>query len=141
MEQATDTRFRIRPFSLDIETPQIDLLKTARELGTAIVAYSPIGRGMLGGTIRSPKDFGEGDFRAYAPRFSEENFPKNLKLVDQLSEIASKKNITPSQLTLAWLLAQGDDIFPVCSLFPVITIDYSLTFLLSRFLAPPTSDA
>jgi aryl-alcohol dehydrogenase-like predicted oxidoreductase len=108
----------IRPFSLDIETPQIDLLKTARELGTAIVAYSPIGRGMLGGKLRSPKDFPEGDFRTYAPRFSEENFPKNLKLVDRITEIASKKNATPSQLTLAWLLAQGDDIFPVCSLSP-----------------------
>jgi len=101
------------PFSLDIETPQIDLLKTARELGTAIVAYSPIGRGMLGGKLRSPKDFPEGDFRTYAPRFSEENFPKNLKLVDRITEIASKKNATPSQLTLAWLLAQGDDIFPI----------------------------
>jgi aryl-alcohol dehydrogenase-like predicted oxidoreductase len=60
------------PFSLDIENPQIGLLKTARELGVAIVAYSPIGRGMLGGQIRSPKDFEEGDFRTFAPRFSEE---------------------------------------------------------------------
>jgi len=101
------------PFSLDIENPQIDLLKTARELGTAIVAYSPIGRGILGGKLRSRADFGEGDFRAYAPRFSEENFPKNLKLVDQITELAAKKNATPSQLTLAWLLAQGDDIFPI----------------------------
>lgn len=60
------------PFSLDIESPQIGLLKTARELGVAIVAYSPIGRGMLGGQIRSPSDFGEGDFRTFAPRFSAE---------------------------------------------------------------------
>ncbi|EMC97208.1 hypothetical protein BAUCODRAFT_121708 [Baudoinia panamericana UAMH 10762] len=101
------------PFSLDIESEQISLMKTCRELGTAIVAYSPIGRGMLGGTIRSPKDFEEGDFRKFAPRFSEENFPKNLQLVDQIAEIAKKKNVTPSQLTLAWLLAQGDDIFPI----------------------------
>ena len=60
---------------------------------------------MLGGQIRSPSDFEEGDFRKFAPRFSEENFPKNLKLVDQINEIAKKKNSTPSQLTLAWLLA------------------------------------
>lgn len=102
------------PFSLDIETEQIGLMKTCRELGCAIVAYSPIGRGMLGGQIRSPKDFEEGDFRTFAPRFSEENFPKNLKLVDQITELAKKKNCTASQLTLAWELAQGDDIFPVC---------------------------
>lgn len=101
------------PFSLDIESPQIGLLKTARELGTAIVCYSPIGRGMLGGTIRSPKDFEKGDFRTFAPRFSEENFPKNLELVDRITELAKKKGATPSQLTLAWILAQGDDFFPI----------------------------
>ncbi|TKA27214.1 hypothetical protein B0A50_04551 [Salinomyces thailandicus] len=101
------------PFSLDIESEQIGLLKTCRELGVAIVAYSPIGRGMLGGQIRSPADFEEGDFRTFAPRFSEENFPKNLQLVDRIGEIAKKKNCTPSQLTLAWILAQGDDFFPI----------------------------
>lgn len=101
------------PFSLDIESDQIGVLKAARELGVAIVAYSPIGRGMLGGQIRSPKDFEEGDFRKFAPRFSEENFPKNLQLVDKITEIAKKKGVTPSQLTLAWIMAQGDDFFPV----------------------------
>ena len=69
--------------------------------------------GMLGGHIRSPKDFEEGDFRTYAPRFSEENFPKNLELVDKITAIANKKKVTPSQLTLAWILAQGNDFFPV----------------------------
>lgn len=88
-------------------------MKTARELGVAIVAYSPIGRGMLGGQIRSPKDFEEGDFRKNAPRFSEENFPKNLELVDKIHAIAQKKGVTASQLTLAWILAQGDDFFPI----------------------------
>ena len=102
-----------RPFSLEIESDEIKLMNTCRELGVAIVAYSPIGRGMLGGQIRSPQDFGEGDFRKFAPRFSEENFPKNLQLVDRITEIANKKGITPSQLTLAWILAQGDDFFPV----------------------------
>lgn len=107
VEHVDAVQIEYSPFSLDIESEQIGLLKTCRELGVAVVAYSPIGRGMLSGTIRSPKDFEEGDFRTFAPRFSEENFPKNLKLVDQLTEIANKKNCTPTQLTLAWLLAQG----------------------------------
>ncbi|KAI9654540.1 MAG: hypothetical protein M1821_006630 [Bathelium mastoideum] len=101
------------PFALEIESAEIPILKTARELGTAIVAYSPIGRGMLSGKYRSPDDFPEGDFRKGAPRFSKENFPKNLKLVDEITEIANKKGCTPSQITLAWLMDQGDDIFPI----------------------------
>ncbi|TIA38516.1 Aldo/keto reductase [Aureobasidium pullulans] len=104
---------QVEPFSLDIESEQIGLLKTARELGVAIVAYAPLGRGMLGGNIRSNSDLSDDDTRKYSPRFSEENFPKNLKLVDTLTSIAEKKNITASQLTLAWLLAQGNDIFPI----------------------------
>ncbi|KAB8698117.1 hypothetical protein FH972_026367 [Carpinus fangiana] len=101
------------PFSLDIEDPKIALLKTCRELGTAVVAYSPIGRGMLSGEIKSLHDLPEGDFRRNAPRFSEENFPKNLKLVKKINVIAERKNVTTTQLALAWLLAQGDDIFPI----------------------------
>lgn len=101
------------PFSLDIESEQIGLLKTCRELGVAVVAYSPIGRGMITGAIRSPDDLEEGDFRKMSPRFSPENFPKNLELVDKLVAIAKKKGVTTSQLTLAWLMAQGDDIFPI----------------------------
>lgn len=101
------------PFALEIEGKQVDLLKTCRELGVAVVAYSPLCRGMLAGALKSPDDFEEGDFRRFAPRFSAENFPKNLKLVDEISKVASKKNITPAQATLAWLLAQGNDIFPI----------------------------
>lgn len=101
------------PFALDIEDEQIGLMKACRELGVAIVAYSPIGRGMLSGTIRSPDDFEEDDFRKYAPKFSKENFPKNLKLVDEIVALAKEKGCTPSQLTLAWLMAQGDDVFPI----------------------------
>jgi aryl-alcohol dehydrogenase-like predicted oxidoreductase len=100
------------PFALEIEK-QIDLLKTCRELGVAVVAYSPLSRGILTGALKGPEDFEEGDFRSFAPRFSKENFPKNLKLVEQLSKIAEKKGCTPGQLTLAWLLAQGEDIFPI----------------------------
>jgi aryl-alcohol dehydrogenase-like predicted oxidoreductase len=101
------------PFSLDIESPQIDLLKTCRELGVAVVAYSPLGRGFLTGSIRSRSDFDANDFRAMAPRFNEENFPKNLKLVDDLKAIADSKGCTASQLVLAFLMAQGDDIIPI----------------------------
>jgi aryl-alcohol dehydrogenase-like predicted oxidoreductase len=97
------------PFSLDIERDEIGLLKTCRELGVAIVCYSPLGRGVLGGQIKSPDDFEATDFRRMLPRFSKENFPKNLKLVDQLNTIAKKKGYTSGQLTLAWILAQGND--------------------------------
>lgn len=101
------------PFTTDIESPDIALLKTCRELGVATIAYSPLGRGMLTGAYKSPADFEGGDFRSYSPRFSEENFPKNLKLVDEINEIAKKKGCTAGQLTLAWLLAQGPDIIPI----------------------------
>jgi aryl-alcohol dehydrogenase-like predicted oxidoreductase len=109
----TAVQVEYSPFALEIESQQIDLLRTCRELGVATVAYSPLGRGLFTGTLRSPKDFEEGDFRKYAPRFSEENFPKNLKLVDQLVEMSKKKGVEASQLVLAWLLAQGEDIFPI----------------------------
>jgi len=101
------------PFCIEIENPQISLLKTCRELGVATVAYSPLGRGMLTGAYKSRADFGSDDFRLHSPRFSEENFDKNLKLVNGIESLATKKNCTPGQLTLAWLLAQGDDIFPI----------------------------
>ncbi|KAK4946953.1 hypothetical protein LTR10_014095 [Elasticomyces elasticus] len=101
------------PFSMEIEDPQYDLLRTARELGVAVVAYSPLGRGFLTGSIRSPDDFEEGDFRTYAPRFNKENFPKNLKLVDTLKSLADSKGCTAGQLVLAFLMAQGDDIIPI----------------------------
>ena len=101
------------PFTIDIENPQIALLKTCRELGVATVAYSPLGRGFITGQIRSPDDFEADDFRRMAPRFQGENFNKNLKLVDRLGEIAKKKGCTPGQLTLAWLMRQGEDIVPI----------------------------
>ncbi|KAJ7660173.1 NADP-dependent oxidoreductase domain-containing protein [Mycena polygramma] len=102
------------PFSLDIEHARgTNLLETARELGVAIIAYSPLGRGLLTGAIKSPDQFEATDVRRYMPRFYPENFGKNLKLVDKLTAIAESRKLTPSQLTLAWVMAQGRDFFPV----------------------------
>lgn len=98
---------------MDIEKPEPGLLQTCRELGIATVAYSPLGRGMLTGQYKSIDDFDANDFRRSIPRFSKENFPKNLQLVDTLKHIADKKKCTPGQLSLAWLMNQGDDIFPI----------------------------
>lgn len=98
---------------MDIEKPEPGLLQTCRELGIATVAYSPLGRGMLTGQYKSIDDFDANDFRRSIPRFSKENFPKNLQLVDTLKQIADKKKCTPGQLSLAWLMNQGDDIFPI----------------------------
>ena len=88
-------------------------LAAARELGIAVVAYSPLGRGFLTGAIRTPNDFAEDDFRKSSPRFVGENFQKNLDLVTHVKAIAKKKGCTPGQLALAWLLAQGDDVVPI----------------------------
>jgi len=101
------------PFALEIESDQTNLLTAARELGVKIVAYSPLGRGFLTNTIRSRNEFDKDDNRLNHPRFSEEHFGENLKLVETLSEVAKKKGITPSQLVLAWVLAQGEDFIPI----------------------------
>ena len=101
------------PFALDIEHKEIDVLRTCRELGIAIIAYSPLGRGFLTGQLKSPDDFAEGDFRKFAPKYSKENFPKNLELVRKIEALAKHKGCTPGQLSLAWLLAQGEDVIPI----------------------------
>lgn len=95
------------PFALEIESEQTNFLKTARELGVDIVAYSPLGRGFLTGTIRSRSDLDEKDSRFNHPRFSEQHFEDNLKLVQKLEGMAQKKDCTAGQLALAWVLAQG----------------------------------
>ena len=97
-------------WSRDIEG---DIVETARELGIGIVAYSPLGRGFLTGNITSPDDFPAGDFRAYLPRFTGENFARNLELVDQVRSLAEEKGCTPGQLALAWVLSRGDDVVPI----------------------------
>ncbi|KAK8058082.1 aldo-keto reductase [Apiospora phragmitis] len=101
------------PFALEIESEQTQFLKTARELGVKIVAYSPLGRGFLTGAIRSRVDLEESDSRFKHPRFSEEHFGDNLGLVETLAGIARGKGCTPGQLSLAWVLAQGEDFIPI----------------------------
>ncbi|TFK39308.1 NADP-dependent oxidoreductase domain-containing protein [Crucibulum laeve] len=101
------------PFTLDIEDEKIGLLKACRELGVKIVGYAPLGRGLLTGQYKSPDDFEEGDFRKTVPRYSKENFPKVLQVVDGLKAIADRHHATPGQVALAWILAQGDDFFPI----------------------------
>jgi aryl-alcohol dehydrogenase-like predicted oxidoreductase len=98
---------------LEIEDPKIGLLAACRELGVAVIAYSPLGRGFLTGSIKSPDDFADDDFRKISPRFQGENFNKNLVLVNQIDALAKKKGCTAGQLTLAWLMAQGEDIIPI----------------------------
>ncbi len=89
------------------------VLATVRELGIGFVPYSPLGRGFLTGAIRSPADFEDGDYRRNSPRFQGENFDRNLALVEQVNAIAADKGVTPGQLALAWVLAQGDDLVPI----------------------------
>ncbi|KAI2643372.1 aldo-keto reductase [Xylaria nigripes] len=101
------------PFALDIESSQVNLLKAARELGVQVIAYSPLGRGFLTGAITSRDQLDKTDGRHYSPRFWEENFGANLELAQILNSIAKEKGITGAQLSLAWLLAQGDDILPI----------------------------
>lgn len=96
---------------MDIEDLNIGLLEACRELGVVVVAYSPLGRGFLTGRYRSPEDFEEGDFRRFAPRFSKENFGKNLELVDEIAKLAKKKGCSSGQLVLAFLMAQGESLF------------------------------
>ncbi|MEQ4574376.1 MAG: aldo/keto reductase, partial [Gammaproteobacteria bacterium] len=89
------------------------VLATVRELGIGFVPYSPLGRGFLSGAFKSPDDFDADDYRRHSPRFQGENFARNIELVAQVEAIAADKGITASQLALAWVLAQGDDLVPI----------------------------
>jgi|ERR1043166_777503 aryl-alcohol dehydrogenase-like predicted oxidoreductase len=100
-------------YSLWTREVEEEVLPTCRELGIGFVAYSPLGRGFLTGQFQSPEDLPEGDRRRMFPRFQEENFGRNLELVERVREIAARKNCTPAQLALAWVLAQGEDVVPI----------------------------
>jgi aryl-alcohol dehydrogenase-like predicted oxidoreductase len=97
-------------FTRDLED---ELLGTLRQLGIGVVAYSPLGRGFLSGRITSPDDFGDDDFRRGHPRFTGENFARNLELVERVRQLAAAKGVTPSQLAIAWVLSRGDDVVPI----------------------------
>jgi aryl-alcohol dehydrogenase-like predicted oxidoreductase len=100
-------------YSLWTRDPEDEILPTTRELGIAFVAYSPLGRGFLTGQYKRFEDLAADDYRRFSPRFQGENFQKNLDLVARVEAIANEKKCTPSQLALAWLLAQGEDIIPI----------------------------
>jgi len=100
-------------YSLWSRDPEDEIFATVRELGIGFVAYSPLGRGFLTGQIKSIDDLAADDYRRYSPRFQGENFSKNLELVTRVTELAREKGVTPGQLALAWVLAQGEDIVPI----------------------------
>jgi aryl-alcohol dehydrogenase-like predicted oxidoreductase len=100
-------------YSLWSRDPEDELIPTLGELGIGFVAYSPLGRGFLTGQLRRFEDLPPDDWRRHRPRFQGANFKKNLELVDRVKEIAATKQVTPAQLALAWLLAQGEGLVPI----------------------------
>jgi aryl-alcohol dehydrogenase-like predicted oxidoreductase len=100
-------------YSLWTHDPEPEVLPTCRELGIGFVPYSPLGRGFLSGRFKSPDELDENDFRRSVPRFTGENLNANQRLAAKVAEIAAEKGITPAQLALAWVLAQGDDLVPI----------------------------
>jgi aryl-alcohol dehydrogenase-like predicted oxidoreductase len=100
-------------YSLWTRDPEAELLSLLRELGIGFVPYSPLGHGFLTGTIRSPEELSDDDWRKTNPRFTLGNFEKNLRIVDEVQAVASEIDASPAQVALAWLLAQGDDIAPI----------------------------
>jgi aryl-alcohol dehydrogenase-like predicted oxidoreductase len=100
-------------YSLWTRDPELGVLQACREVGASFVAYSPLGRGFLTGSITDARALGAKDFRSFNPRFAEQNMQRNLHIVEIVKVIAAEKECTPAQLALAWLLAQGDDIIPI----------------------------
>jgi aryl-alcohol dehydrogenase-like predicted oxidoreductase len=100
-------------YSLWTRDPEAEVLPTCRELGVGFVPYAPLGRGFLSGRFKSPDELEPGDFRRSGPRFTGENLDANLKLAAKVAEIAQEKGITPAQLAIAWVLAQGEDLVPI----------------------------
>jgi aryl-alcohol dehydrogenase-like predicted oxidoreductase len=100
-------------YSLWSRDPEDGILAACRELGVGFVAYSPLGRGFLTGQIQRFEDLAADDYRRHQPRFQGENFGKNLELVKRVESLAREKGCTASQLALAWVLAQGDDVVPI----------------------------
>ncbi len=116
-------------YSLWTRDVEDEILPVVRELGIGFVAYSPLGRGFLSAQIRHSEDLAEGDFRAFNPRFEEGNIERNLELVDRVAEIAGEKNVTPAQLALAWVLAQGDGVVPIPGTTRIAHLEQNLVAL------------
>ncbi len=110
-------------YSLWSRELEAEILPACRELGIGLVAYSPLGRGFLTGRFRSPDDLPEDDWRRTNPRFQGENFHKNLELAERIREMAKAKDVTPAQLALAWLLAQGGDVVPIPGTTKVLRLE------------------
>ncbi|MFE6886796.1 aldo/keto reductase [Streptomyces sp. NPDC057694] len=100
-------------YSLWSRDPEAEILPTCRELGIGFVPYSPLGRGFLAGRFSSPEELDKDDFRRTGPRFTGDNLQANLRLAEKVREIASEKDVTPAQLAIAWVLAQGEDLVPI----------------------------
>jgi aryl-alcohol dehydrogenase-like predicted oxidoreductase len=100
-------------YSLFTREPELDVLPVCRELGIGLMAYSPLGRGILTGSVTKSEDLSPGDLRAYMPRFTGENLRHNLKIVERIGELAAEKKCTNAQLAIAWLLSRGNDIIPI----------------------------
>jgi aryl-alcohol dehydrogenase-like predicted oxidoreductase len=100
-------------YSLWSREVEVEVLPVLRELGIGLVPYSPLGRGFLTGEIQKFEDFAPDDYRRFSPRFQGDNFNKNLRLVNHLRDLAKLKGVSASQLALAWVLAQGDDLVPI----------------------------
>ncbi|MGO8905489.1 MAG: aldo/keto reductase [Solirubrobacteraceae bacterium] len=100
-------------YSLWTREVEDEVMPTLRELGIALVSYSPLGRGFLSGRFTSPEELDEGDFRRYGPRFTGENLKQNLRLAERVKELAQEKGITPGQLALAWVLHRGEHVVPI----------------------------
>ena len=126
-------------YSLWSRDPEDGILAACRELGIGFVAYSPLGRGFLTGQITRFEDLAADDYRRFSPRFQGENFAKNLALVERIKQMAAAKGCTPSQLALAWVLAQGDDIVPIPGTKRRKYLEENLAAPTSR--SPPTTCA
>ena len=100
-------------YSLWTRDPEAEIIPACRELGIGFVPYSPLGRGFLTGRFRSRADFGDADYRPNSPRFQGENFALNIRLIGRIERIAKGAGCTPSQLALAWVLSQGEDVVPI----------------------------
>jgi aryl-alcohol dehydrogenase-like predicted oxidoreductase len=122
-------------YSLWTRDPEQGVLETCERLGVGFVPYSPLGRGFLTGTLKSPEDLARDDYRLTTPRFQRENFARNLALVEKVQQLAREKDCTPAQLALAWVLAQGEHIVPIPGTRRIARLEENLGALQVRLSA------